>query len=65
MKLHIQCLPSLQMAMVQIVGLDWYDGRNGYIEEDCPCLAVCYQTGHIQIMRSENDDSKYTVMEMT
>lgn len=56
MKLHIQCLPSLQMAMVQIVGLDWYDGRNGYIEEDCPCLAICYQTGHIQIMRSENDD---------
>uniref|UniRef100_A0A1B6EDL0 WD repeat-containing protein 35 n=1 Tax=Clastoptera arizonana TaxID=38151 RepID=A0A1B6EDL0_9HEMI len=57
MKLNISCLPTLSMNMVPVVSLVWYDGRNGYIEENCPCLAICYQNGHIQIQRGENDDS--------
>ncbi|XP_046679205.1 WD repeat-containing protein 35-like [Homalodisca vitripennis] len=61
MKLAILCLPAggqvVWVKSVQVVGLAWYDGRNGYVDVDCPCLVVCYQSGHIQIMRDENDDS--------
>ncbi|XP_039278851.1 WD repeat-containing protein 35 [Nilaparvata lugens] len=54
MKVNIECVIS---AHAQVVGLCWYDGRNGYIEEECPCLAICFNTGHVQIMRRENDDA--------
>ncbi|RZF44312.1 hypothetical protein LSTR_LSTR006862 [Laodelphax striatellus] len=59
MKVDIQCVTSAGAsgAHAQVVGLCWYDGRNGYIEEECPCLAICFNTGHVQIMRRENDDA--------
>lgn len=43
-----------------VVGLTWYNGRNGYVEPDCPTLAICYDNGRMQIMRNESDDSKLT-----
>lgn len=42
-----------------VVGLTWYNGRNGYVEPDCPTLAICYDNGRMQIMRNESDDSMY------
>ena len=42
-----------------MVGLTWYNGRNGYVDPDCPTLAICYDNGRMQIMRNESDDSKY------
>lgn len=41
-----------------VVGLTWYNGRNGYVDPDCPTLAICYDNGRMQIMRNESDDSK-------
>ena len=35
-----------------------YDGREGYVEPNCPCLAVCFDVGRMQIMRHELDESK-------
>lgn len=57
MKLKIQCLPSVQV-IVQIADLHWYNGRNGYCAENCPVLAIVYQSGHVQLMRSQHDESK-------
>ena len=39
------------------IGIDWYDGREGYIEPDCPTLAIGFDNGLVQIMRSEEDDA--------
>ncbi|XP_054288459.1 WD repeat-containing protein 35-like [Macrosteles quadrilineatus] len=62
MKVNIQCLGNTGTGQVwvksaTVVGMAWYDGHNGYVDEDCPCLVICYHSGHLQIMRSENDDS--------
>lgn len=56
-RLNIQCLGSLT-GSAKVVGLHWYNGRNGYIEPDCPALSICYDNGRMQIMRSQNDDRK-------
>lgn len=47
---------------VKLVGLHWYAGIEGYISPNCPCLAVAFDNGHIQVMRHELDDSKPVVM---
>lgn len=44
---------------VSIAGIHWYAGAEGYVEPDCPCLAICYDNGRCQIMRYENDDSEF------
>ena len=41
----------------KLAGIDWYDGSEGYIDGACPCLAIGYQNGRVQIMRNERDDS--------
>jgi WD repeat-containing protein 35 len=52
-------LPCLEGAggdgLIQIVGIDWYSGQFGYLEEDCPSLVVCFGNGRLQIMRDERD----------
>ena len=35
-----------------------YDGREGFVEPNCPCLAVCFDMGRMQIMRHELDESE-------
>ncbi|XP_063218863.1 WD repeat-containing protein 35 isoform X3 [Bacillus rossius redtenbacheri] len=55
MKLGIHCLPT-GVEGVPVVGLHWYDGHHGFVEEDCPVLAVCFENGSMQLMRGENDD---------
>ncbi|XP_015596434.1 WD repeat-containing protein 35 [Cephus cinctus] len=44
-----------------IVALHWYDGKNGYVALDCPTLAICYQSGRVQLMRNESDDNPVVV----
>ncbi|NXW58812.1 WDR35 protein, partial [Eurystomus gularis] len=53
-KMKLSCLVNLTGAF-SIAGIQWYHGTEGYIEPDCPCLAVCYDNGRCQIMTDEND----------
>ncbi|XP_075001097.1 WD repeat-containing protein 35 isoform X5 [Calonectris borealis] len=53
-KMKLSCLVNLT-GTFSIAGIHWYHGTEGYIEPDCPCLAVCYNNGRCQIMRDEND----------
>ncbi|NXQ88879.1 WDR35 protein, partial [Nyctibius grandis] len=53
-KMKLSCLVNVTGAF-SIAGIHWYHGTEGYIEPDCPCLAVCYDNGRCQIMREEND----------
>ncbi|XP_023129975.2 WD repeat-containing protein 35 isoform X1 [Amphiprion ocellaris] len=56
MKMTISCLSSATGA-VSIAGIHWYAGTGGYVEPDCPCLAICFDSGRCQIMRYENDEN--------
>lgn len=56
MKISIQCFPSLVVIGIPVVSMDWYDGRNGYVEKNCPCFVILYQTGQAQIMRHQSDE---------
>ena len=38
-----------------IVGIDWYSGLFGYVEEEAPSLCVCFASGRMQIMRDQTD----------
>ncbi|KAM7060824.1 WD repeat-containing protein 35 isoform 1-T1 [Acridotheres tristis] len=53
-KMRLSCLVNLTGAF-SIAGIQWYHGTQGYVEPNCPCLAVCYDNGRCQIMRDEND----------
>ncbi|KAK3088211.1 hypothetical protein FSP39_016191 [Pinctada imbricata] len=55
-KLQIYCLSGVS-GSITIAGLDWYNGVNGYIEPNCPCLAICFESGRCQIMRNEGDEN--------
>ncbi|XP_017782759.1 PREDICTED: WD repeat-containing protein 35 [Nicrophorus vespilloides] len=55
MRLEVQCLESTDI--VAVVGLDWYNGKHGYIHALCPCLAICYENGRMQLMYNESDPS--------
>uniref|UniRef100_A0A671LLG5 WD repeat domain 35 n=1 Tax=Sinocyclocheilus anshuiensis TaxID=1608454 RepID=A0A671LLG5_9TELE len=56
MKMTMSCLVNVTGAL-SIAGIHWYPGTEGYLEPDCPCLAVCFTNGHCQVMRHESDDS--------
>ncbi|KAK5614379.1 WD repeat-containing protein 35 [Crenichthys baileyi] len=56
MKMAISCLTGATGA-VSIAGIHWYAGAGGYVEPDCPCLAICFDNGRSQIMRCENDEN--------
>ena len=38
--------------------MQWYNGCNGYLSPNIPCLAVAFDNGRIQIMRHELDESE-------
>lgn len=50
-------MPTLlkQTANIKIAALGWYNGQNGYLDEKAPTLAICYESGHLQLQRSFND----------
>nr|XP_019940254.1 PREDICTED: WD repeat-containing protein 35 [Paralichthys olivaceus] len=56
MKMTISCLIN-SPGGVSIAGIHWYAGTGGYVEADCPCLAICFDNGRCQIMRYENDEN--------
>lgn len=41
----------------KVVGVDWYDGVEGYAEPNCPVLAIALDNGRMQLMRHEMDDN--------
>ncbi len=43
---------------VKLVGLEWYNGINGYVSSNCPCLAITFNNGRIQLMKDELDTGK-------
>ncbi|XP_077008272.1 WD repeat-containing protein 35 isoform X1 [Tamandua tetradactyla] len=55
-KMKLNCLVNVTGA-ISIAGIHWYHGTEGYVEPDCPCLAVCFDNGRCQIMRHENDQN--------
>uniref|UniRef100_A0A8B9YHE3 WD repeat-containing protein 35 n=1 Tax=Bos mutus grunniens TaxID=30521 RepID=A0A8B9YHE3_BOSMU len=55
-KMKMNCLVNVTGA-VSIAGIHWYHGTEGYVEPDCPCLAICFDNGRCQIMRHENDQN--------
>uniref|UniRef100_A0A8C5DJY1 WD repeat-containing protein 35 n=1 Tax=Gouania willdenowi TaxID=441366 RepID=A0A8C5DJY1_GOUWI len=60
MKMTVSCLTNTTGA-VSIAGIHWYAGSGGYVEPDCPCLAICFDNGRCQIMRYENDENPVCV----
>eukprot|EP00906_Rhabdomonas_costata_P037007 RCo051982 len=40
----------------KIVGLQWYDGSEGFSDAKSPSLAICFESGRAQVMRSEMDE---------
>ncbi|XP_046383004.1 WD repeat-containing protein 35 [Ischnura elegans] len=57
MKLNLGSNSGTYRPSSSVVGLQWYNGRYGYIEANSPCLAILFDSGHLQIMRNENDDA--------
>ncbi|XP_066559744.1 WD repeat-containing protein 35 isoform X2 [Amia ocellicauda] len=55
-KMIMNCLVNVTGA-ISIAGIHWYPGTEGYVEPDCPCLAICFDNGRCQIMRYENDEN--------
>ena len=53
----VYCLNNCS-GPVKLIGLDWYNGRNGYVTPNCPCLAVVFNNGRIQLMKDELDTSE-------
>eukprot|EP01138_Halocafeteria_seosinensis_P016315 gb/GECG01016645.1/.p1 GENE.gb/GECG01016645.1/~~gb/GECG01016645.1/.p1 ORF type:complete len:1236 (+),score=172.06 gb/GECG01016645.1/:1-3708(+) len=39
-----------------VASLDWYDGLEGYEDEAAPTLAIAFENGRVQLMRSETDN---------
>lgn len=60
-KLNVQLNNLAVPSTKGIVTLDWYDGKQGQMDENCPSLAICYSSGHLQLMRHEYDDSPVIV----
>ena len=57
-KLAVHCLLGVT-GLVKLAALEWYNGREGYVRPNCPCLVVAFDNGRAQIMRHELDDSEY------
>eukprot|EP00759_Apiculatamorpha_spiralis_P026415 PhF_6_TR29362/c0_g1_i1/m.43202/K19674/WDR35, IFT121; WD repeat-containing protein 35 len=53
-KVPIMCVD--ETAAIPLCGLHWYDGTEGVLEYSQPTLAIAYENGRCQIMRSEVDD---------
>ncbi|KAJ3613075.1 hypothetical protein NHX12_019331 [Muraenolepis orangiensis] len=59
-KMTVGCLNNVNGA-ISIAGIHWYSGAQGYVEPDCPCLAICFHNGRCQIMRYENDENPVNI----
>ncbi|KAK4871788.1 hypothetical protein RN001_015912 [Aquatica leii] len=60
--IDVRCLNSMKIRVdVKIVGLDWYNGQNGYLYAPSPILAICCENGYLQLMKSEYDSNVIVV----
>ncbi|XP_066268365.1 WD repeat-containing protein 35-like isoform X1 [Branchiostoma lanceolatum] len=55
-KMVLYCLTNVTGA-VRIAGMEWYNGTDGFVEPNCPCLGICFDNGRCQIMRHEYDEA--------
>jgi WD repeat-containing protein 35 len=55
-KIQVHVLSGTTGA-VEAIGIDWYDGREGKVEPDCPVLAIGFDNGLVQIMRNADDEN--------
>jgi hypothetical protein len=54
-----------QNGFSKIAAIDWYfnifyfryNGQNGYVDENSPSLAICYESGKLQFQCTFNDPS--------
>jgi WD repeat-containing protein 35 len=53
-KLNVQCVQLSASKSVSVVGLCWF---SGFVQGNRPALAVCYETGKMQLMKNESDDN--------
>ena len=56
MKLNIQCVALSVNRHNSVAALSWYSGKS---PPNRPVLAICYESGKVQIMVDENDECKY------
>ena len=56
-RLAVHCLASVT-GLVKLIALEWYSGVHGYMEPNCPTLAVVFDNGRAQLMRHELDDGE-------
>ncbi|XP_065368949.1 WD repeat-containing protein 35 [Calliphora vicina] len=54
MKLNIQCVGLNVNRHNSVTALSWFSGKTS---TNRPVLAICYETGKVQIMVDENDDA--------
>jgi WD repeat-containing protein 35 len=59
--LELQAIADIG-APVKLLSVEWYDGAEGYIYPDVPCLAIAFVNGRVQIMR-EADDPKPVLLD--
>ena len=45
-------------GVVKLAAVEWYSGSGGYVQPNCPVLAVVFDNGRAQLMCHELDDSK-------
>lgn len=53
-EMKLLAVEDLQGVM-PIASLDWYDGLEGYEDDTAPSLAIAFENGRVQLMRSELD----------
>jgi WD repeat-containing protein 35 len=41
----------------RVSAMDWYNGHKGYVQQNSPCLAVCYEDGKLQILKDQRDQT--------
>jgi len=54
-KVQILCQSGVETPY-KVVAVEWYNGAHGYVEDNCPRLAICFDNGRCQLMRTELDD---------
>lgn len=53
--MQIELPQSSKTTNAYIVGLDWYSGYQESGNSVNPCLAICYDNGHLLLMKSATD----------
>lgn len=56
MKLNIQCVALSVNRHSSVAALSWYSAKS---PPNRPVLAICYESGKVQIMVDENDECMY------